>query len=232
MRPDLSQERNGPVFAFSAPFSAALPYRFLPPSRNKGKRKGNEREERADIYTEESREGKESTLLLGGKKWLKAEMNTICWFQRKEEGISRANKRSITGRPASPRYSTMTMLAGAHFLHPPFYTSPWHACFMHTDSLQDLEYWFFKNIANLPFTENTTDSKQNRPCGIPQGCWLLQLTRYNSVRMTQLRGGSRGEKEKRKKNSNINNEVKEMGEENKAVHNKWENRQSVSLRER
>lgn len=35
-----------------------------------------------------------------------------------------------------------------------------------------------------------------------------------------------------KKNSNINNEVKETGEENKAVHNKWENRQSVSLPER
>lgn len=70
-------------------------------------------------------------------------MNTICWFQRKEEGISRANKRSITGRPASPRYSTMTMLAEAHFLHPPSYTRLWHVCSVHVQSLANLNLILF-----------------------------------------------------------------------------------------
>ncbi len=65
MRPDLSQEKiHGPVFAFSP-----SPYLFFLLLIIRKKRESNEREERwgADKYTEESREGKENTLLLGGK---------------------------------------------------------------------------------------------------------------------------------------------------------------------
>lgn len=48
----------------------------------------------------------------------------------------------------------------------------------------------------------------------------MQLTRYNGAKMTQLQRTLEAKWAKRKKNSNINNEVKETGEENKAVHNK------------
>lgn len=61
--------------------------------------------------------------------------------------------------------------------------------------------------------------------------WTV-TTAANQVRRRQDDADAEDSRQKGKKNSNINNEVKETGEENKAVHNKWENRQSVSLRER
>lgn len=65
MRPDLSKERTTDLYLHFLP-----PLSFLPPHNNKENERGNEREERwgAAVYTEESREGKESTLLLGEKK--------------------------------------------------------------------------------------------------------------------------------------------------------------------
>lgn len=68
MRPDLSQERTTAVYLHFLP-----PLSFLSPSHNKEKEekkamRGKKGGERTYTYTEESREGKESTLLLGGKK--------------------------------------------------------------------------------------------------------------------------------------------------------------------
>lgn len=150
----VTRKNHRPVFAFSSPFFILLPYLFfLLLIIRKKKRQWEERWGGADMHTEESREEKESTFLLGGKKWLKAKMNTICWFQRKEKGISRANKQSNMGRPASLYYSTMPMLAEALFLHPPFYTV---MCFLQMESLVGLGYWLLKTFYRHPTVNNVT----------------------------------------------------------------------------
>lgn len=138
-------------------------------------------------------------------------MNTICWFQRKEEGISRANKQSIYWQTCLSHYSTMAMLAQAHFLHPPFNTSLWHECFMHIQSLAGLQYcvfFFLQKTLLLSYYMKCHRSNKDLYKRDSSGLWLLQLSRYSSVKMTQ---SLRTLEAKRKKNSNINNEVKEKG---------------------
>lgn len=57
-------DKKEPVFAFLALILHIVPSSLLPPSHNKEKAMC---EGAGGIYTEESREEKESTLLLGGK---------------------------------------------------------------------------------------------------------------------------------------------------------------------
>lgn len=160
----------------------------------------------SEVYTVDSRQYKESALLLGGGKWLKAR---VCLFQRKAERFSSLLMPANHDRGGCSTSSPCAL----YFL--------WHFTYF---------IWELgKLILKMPPSPNhsTNYRFEGKLC---TWLWLLLLSRYNSIMMTQLRQTLKAKQANRKKM--INNEAKTTVEENKAVHNKWENRQSVSLRER
>lgn len=137
MRADLSQERTTDLHLHFLPSLSCLSA-----SNDEDKEKARRGKDGGEQpFTQRNlRRGRRAHHYWEWKKWLKTPMNTICWFERKMEGISRANIQSITRRPVSPCYSTTSMSAEAHFLQPPFYTSLWPECFMQSLAVENLGF--------------------------------------------------------------------------------------------
>lgn len=208
--------KKGPwtcICIFSLPFLVLLLLIIIREKKKQWQRRKVEmRHEHRGIYAREREHvttGREEMI----KDWY--EHNLL----RKEEGISRANNQSITGRPASPCYSTVTTLAKAHFLPPPFNTRPrvLHVVISGLTILISKTFLPSNYAANCRFSHIPRDrdcfaATAAVSCFSCGGLWRQK--------------GSRG-----RKTATSIMKWRRRGEENKAVHNKRENRQSVSLLE-